>query len=129
MAVEVRARAGSRPYEAVRGPWASAGAGVAPWARRRVWRWLPWTAPRVRLSRPVRPLSRTELTACELFRCQPDWSAPALAARLARAPSTVDVAALGFASAGDPPRAIGWDGAWDLLDDWLERGVVKVVGA
>ena len=52
-------------------------------ARRLLWRWRPSTAPRLRLAAGVRPQSRLELVLCELFRCQREWTAPDLVARLA----------------------------------------------
>src|SRR5438034_813556 len=66
-------------------PPAHASAGHALW-----WRWMPWTAPRLRLSGTLRPQTRLELALCALYRCQRDCPVGALVDRLALAPAGSD---------------------------------------
>lgn len=88
-------------------------------------RWRPWAAPRVRLGACVRPQTRLELALCALFRCQREWPAGALVARLADAPrGSDDNRALDGRPCAGPLRPLGRGAAWDALSDWLARGLV-----
>ncbi|HLH26538.1 MAG TPA: hypothetical protein VK066_28795 [Chloroflexota bacterium] len=89
------------------------------------WRWLPWTAPRLRLGPAVRPQTRLEIGLCALFRCRREWPARALAERLARAPAGSDdnLGPLGR-DATVVARPLGRGAAWEAVGDWVERGVL-----
>jgi hypothetical protein len=111
---------------------AVAGRGDAP--RRRAahalwWRWLPWTAPRLRLGPQVRPQTRLELALCALFRCRREWPVRELVARLALAPAGSDdnLALVGSQEVASNVPALGRGAAWEALDEWLERGMVLEV--
>ncbi len=88
-------------------------------ARRRVLaRGAPWPAPRLRLAPRVTPRCRLELALCELFRCQPCWSAAALVARLARAPAGSERAVPSL----DYGKPLGRRAARAMLRRWLAEG-------
>src|SRR5919199_1457925 len=89
------------------------------------WRWLPWTAPRLVLSPNVRPQTRLELALCALFRCQVEWSAAGLVERLAQGPVGSDDNLGLVGSTG--VRRLGRGAAWDVVREWLERGVLAEV--
>ncbi|HZR99686.1 MAG TPA: hypothetical protein VFE37_13320 [Chloroflexota bacterium] len=79
----------------------------------------------MRLGARVRPQTRLELALCALFRCQREWPAGALVARLAEAPrGSDDNRALDGRPCAGPLRPLGRGAAWDALSDWLARGLV-----
>jgi len=102
-----------------------ASAGHALW-----WRWMPWTAPRLRLAHGLCPRTRLDLALTALYRCQHDWPVGALVERLALAPAgSDDNMALVTATHSRAAQKLGRGAAWDAVRDWLERGVLVEVDA
>src|SRR4051812_5704286 len=88
---------------------ARASAGHALW-----WRWMPWTAPRLRLTGSLRPQTRLELALTALYRCERDWPVGALVERLALAPAgSDDNTTLATATHPRARQYLGRGAAWD----------------
>ncbi len=99
--------------------------------RRKLLTAVRWrTTPTLRLGRAVRPQCRLELALCALYRCQREWSAEALVARLALAPPGAD-GAEGRPSDALPPRRarLGRSAARRAVERWVVRGVLLQRGS